>query len=221
MLSNGSDREPARTRVKELNNFLKGRMQCALSVVGRIRDTGKSTQFSGAPHQTRERRASYPRFLCCLDDRRPGQHSFDGSQIPQKALSLAVWESGGIKGGQDTLPRRRLWFSLFLRALEHSLTALPHVLGERVWENGCLVRGKTHQRSQPVEGDGGEIDQQMALGCRIGTSLPDGGFLFRLRPSFSQPLNHLLGASRFTPWPDDLQRLGKGRPSGKSRTPGM
>src|SRR6266567_5960806 len=221
MLSNGSDREPARTRVKELNNFLKGRMQCSLSAVGRIRDTGESTQFSGAPHQTRERRASYSRFLCCLDDRSPGQYRFDGSQIPQKALSLAVWESGGIKGRQDTLPRRRLWFSLFLLAKPRTLTALRHVLGERVWENESRVRGKTHQRSQPVEGDGGEIDQQMALGCRIGTSLPDGCFSLSLGPSFSQPLNQLLDASRFTPWPDDLQRLGKGRPSGKSRTPGM
>src|SRR6266568_1375402 len=135
-----------------MDDFLKGRMQCSLSAVGRIRDTGESTQFSGAPHQTRERRASYSRFLCCLDDRRPGQYRFDGSQIAQKALSLAVWESGGIKGRQDTLPRRRLWFSLFLRvrALAHTLTALRHVLLERVWENGCLVRGKTHQRSQPV-----------------------------------------------------------------------
>src|SRR5438552_4029574 len=144
-----------------MDDFLKGRMQCALSVVGRIRDTGESTQFSGAPHQARERRASYSRFLCCFDDRSPGQDSFNGSQILQKALSLAVWERGGIKGGQDTLPRRRLWFSLFLRALPRTLTALRHVLGKRVWENGCLVRGKTHQRSQPAEGDGGQIDQQM------------------------------------------------------------
>jgi hypothetical protein len=100
--------------------------------------------------------------LCGLDDRSPGQDRFDGSQIPQKALSLVVWESGGIKGGQETLPRRRLWFSLFLRAYQRTLTALCHVLLERVWENESRVGGKTHQRNQPAEGDGGEIDQQMA-----------------------------------------------------------
>src|SRR5215471_6563377 len=161
MLSNGSYREPARTSVQEMNDLLKGRMQRSLSAVGRIRDTGERTQFAGASHQTRERRAGYSRFLCCLDDRLPGSYRFDGSQIAQKALALAVWEGGGIKSGQETLPRRRLWFSLFLRAYQRCLTALRHVLLQRVWENSCLVRGKTQQRSQPTEGDGGEIDQQM------------------------------------------------------------
>src|SRR5215469_11280159 len=133
MLSNGAYRESARPLVQAMDGFLEGWVQRSLSVVGRIRDTGESTQFSSAPHQTRERRASYPRFLCCLDDRRPGQYRFDGSQIAQKALALAVWERGGIKGGQETLPRRRLWFSLCLRAGPHCLTTLRHVLLERVW----------------------------------------------------------------------------------------
>src|SRR5258708_34918378 len=124
----------------------------------------------------------------------------------QEALSLGVWEGGGVKGRNDT--HALVWLWLCLKRLRCSDRSVARQLrGERVWENGRGIRGKTNQRSQPGERDRREINQQMASGGALCTPLPDSGFLFRLWPSFSQTLDQFLHAGRFAPGPDDLQCL--------------
>jgi hypothetical protein len=66
-----------------------------------------------------------------------------------------------------------------------------------------------------------QIEEQMSICCRIGTSFPGSSFPFRLRPSFSQTLDHLLDTGCFTSRPDDLQRLRKLLPGWKGLASGM
>src|SRR5260370_2198607 len=138
----------------------------------------------------------------------------------QEALSLGVWEGGGVKGRKDT--HALVWLWLCLKRLRCSDRSVARQLrGERVWENGRGIRGKTNQRSQPGERDRREINQQMASGGALCTPLPDSGFLFRLWPSFSQTLDQFLHAGRFAPEPDDLQCLFQFCPARKPLPPAM
>src|SRR5260221_3437727 len=136
----------------------------------------------------------------------------------QEALSLGVWEGGGVKGRNDT--HALVWLWLCLKRLRCSDRSVARQLrGERVWENGRGIRGKTNQRSQPGERDRREIHQQMASGGALCTPLPESGFLFRLWPAFSQTLDQFLHAGRFAPGPDHLQclfQLWPGRQAGPS-----
>lgn len=133
-----------------MNDFLKGRRQCSLSA--EAAHTGHRPEHPVLGSVAPDARASSKLLPFLVLSRRPSPRLAPLRRLAdsaRSALSLAVWESGGIKGGQDTLPHRRLWFNLFLRAYQRCLTALRHVLLERVWEDESRVRGKTDQRSQP------------------------------------------------------------------------
>ena len=76
--------------------------------------------------------------------------------------------------------------------------------GKGIWKHGRGVGGQTDQRYQPGQLNVRQINEQMSICCRIGTSFPSSSFPFRLRPSFSQTLDYLLDTGRFTSRPDNL-----------------
>src|SRR6266496_1839262 len=192
-------------------------MHFPFSAVGRIGNTREHAEGAGALHQAREGGASNLCLSCHIHDRGPGQHGFDGSQIAQKALSHRTFERGVIKGRQEA----RALIPLFLNLLRRNGPAFGQLRGKRIWENGKSVRGKTHQRRQPSQRDGGEIHEQMASGGALCASLPDRCFPLRLWPAFPETFDQFLHTGRLAPRPDDLQCLFKLWPGGKSLPPSM
>src|SRR5260370_7620032 len=99
----------------------------------------------------------------------------------QEALSLGVWEGGGVKGRNDT--HALVWLWLCLKRLRCSDRSVARQLrGKRVWENGTGIRGKTNQSSQPGERDRREITQQLPPRAPLSTPLPPTASLFPLSP---------------------------------------
>src|SRR5213594_937329 len=192
-------------------------MQFPFSMVGPMRHTGEHTKGAGASHQAREGGARDLHVSCGIDDGCPSQHRFDCSQIPQKALAHRAFQGGVIKGREPTRVVGLLWLFLFRRN--------GHLFGQlrrqRIGENGKSVRSQTHQRREPRERDGREIDEQMPTGSRISTALPDGGFPLRLGPAVSEPFGYFLHTGRLTPRPHDRQCLFKLLPAGKRLTPSV
>src|SRR6266446_5348807 len=175
-------------------------MQFPFSTVGRMRNTCEHTEFAGSLHQARESRASDLRFSCHINDRRASQYGFDGSQIAQKVLTHRPLEGGVIKGGKQV----HALIALLLNHILHNHHVGTQLGGKGIRENGGAVCGKTNQRREPSEGDGGEIDEQMPMCRALCTLLPDGGFSLRLGPAFSETLYYFLHTGCLSGRPDDL-----------------